>query len=165
MTFPKRATIITVLSVVSFSYLALLIVNLLLWSSPTGVVGTCVKPRQAGYCVVDGDTIKWNGWSIRIAGIDAPEIRSPECPEERELGYEAQAHLSTVLSFAWVAQLPSRWMAGPSDYDNFGRLLSDVRVSDWALNWGESVGSIMMAAGYAVPYGKGTSWCETTEVK
>lgn len=47
--------------------------------------------------VVDGDTIKveaqvWPGWfwrgSVRLAGVDAPELRA-QCREERRLALEA----------------------------------------------------------------------------
>lgn len=55
-------------------------------------------PAQAGDIrAIDGDTFKWGGKSYRVPDIDAPELNSDDCPEEREL-----AELSKVAlqSFA-----------------------------------------------------------------
>jgi micrococcal nuclease len=56
--------------------------------------------------VIDGDTIEAvvDIWptiqatvSVRISGIDAPEIWRPECSSERELGIEAARYLDKEL--------------------------------------------------------------------
>lgn len=40
-------------------------------------------------CVVDGDTLWWQGEKIRIAEIDAPEIQG-RCPAERALAIRSR---------------------------------------------------------------------------
>ena len=44
-------------------------------------------------CVIDGDTIRLGDRTIRITGIDAPDIAKPLCPAEAELGRRSAARL------------------------------------------------------------------------
>lgn len=49
-------------------------------------------------CVIDGDTFWFNGKKIRIADIDAPEIASPHCRDEKHMGEMARDHLLVLLN-------------------------------------------------------------------
>ncbi|MQB27310.1 thermonuclease family protein [Agrobacterium tumefaciens] len=72
-------------------------------------------------CVVDGDTIWFRSEKIRIADIDAPEIFSPHCRDERSIGEASRDRLLELLnggSFTLVA--------GWRDTDRFGRKLRAV---------------------------------------
>jgi hypothetical protein len=54
-----------------------------------GGIGPCRWGLQRT-CVIDGDTIRYKGEKIRLAGIDTPEIFSPKCSHELELGRRAK---------------------------------------------------------------------------
>ena len=43
--------------------------------------------------MIDGDTNHYDGMKIRLADIDTPEISSPKCASELELGQEAKHRL------------------------------------------------------------------------
>ncbi|MBV1695924.1 MAG: hypothetical protein KGP27_15800 [Hyphomicrobiales bacterium] len=51
----------------------------------------------ATIAVVDADTIEQHGVRWRIAGIDAPEIHSAKCAEERRRGILAAARLIALI--------------------------------------------------------------------
>jgi len=89
--------------------------------------------------VVDGDTFKvvYDGepTSVRILGIDAPELREPGGPE-------AKAALAGIVG-AKVVRLA---FPGPRKRDNFGRLLARVHVA------GVDVAAELMRQGHAKPY-------------
>jgi endonuclease YncB( thermonuclease family) len=55
-------------------------------------------------CVVDGDTIWFQGDKIRIADINAPKSADPQCDYEEELGDKARDRLMGCSTPA-----PSRW--------------------------------------------------------
>ena len=48
-------------------------------------------------CVVDGDTIRYRGQSIRLSDIDAPELFTPRCRHEEDLARRATGRLT-----AWI---------------------------------------------------------------
>ena len=49
--------------------------------------------------VIDGDTIRARGKTIRLVGFDAPETGShARCPRERELGDRATTQLKTLIA-------------------------------------------------------------------
>ncbi len=108
--------------------------------------------------VYDGDTIKgyvdiWPGLtkriSVRINGIDAPEIRTKnKC--EKSLGLKAKHALVDFIGKRQVFVLNIR----QGKYA--GRVLADVLAE------GESVADYMISHGYAREYhgGKRAGWCE-----
>jgi micrococcal nuclease len=109
--------------------------------------------------VVDGDTLAvrvavWLGLevrvSVRIRGIDAPELRA-RCPAERALAEAAAEHLAALVG------------GGPVKLTNIaggkyhGRVIADVataKVGDFA--------AAQLAAGLARTYegGRREGWCE-----
>jgi endonuclease YncB( thermonuclease family) len=101
-------------------------------------------------CVIDGDTFRYGGTTIRIADIDSPEVFSYGCNEERALGEQATRRLHALLNagpFA-LANHPSR------DEDQFGRKLRLVTRN------GESLGRLLVNEGLAQEWeGARRPWC------
>lgn len=102
------------------------------------------KPtRGRVVCVYDGDSVtvvayyqgELQKFSVRIRGVDAPEIRSSN-PRERILAKKAKAFTESVCSQR-VVRLKN------FGSDKYGRVLADVWVD------GKSVGSSLIAAGFA----------------
>jgi micrococcal nuclease len=110
----------------------------------------CDGPRRIT-CVVDGDTIWYQGAKIRIADIDTPEITRPRCPREAELGRKATQRLQSLLNEA-----PFRMEPAPDgrQQDRFGRELKVLKRGD------TSIGTIMVREGLAQRWGSGRrGWC------
>lgn len=101
-------------------------------------------------CVVDGDTIWFEGVKIRIADIDTPEVSQPRCGAELARGQEATRRLVALLNqgpFEIVAE-------GGRDADRYGRKLRVLRRD------GASLGEALVAEGLAVRWGSGRpDWC------
>lgn len=101
-------------------------------------------------CIVDGDTFWRNGRKIRIADIDTPEVFSPGCPAEYELGVRATHRLRDLLNEGpfELQSLPDR------DTDKFGRQLR-VIIRD-----GRSIGDRLVSEGLARTWtGRREPWC------
>lgn len=119
---------------------------------------TCGTIRVVG--VVDGDTLRaemvgaprpLNRVSIRISGIDTPEIKG-QCGSEKEKARAAKSFLIQKLSSTRAVTF------GAMDWDKYGgRILADVYFD------GMSVSEIMIKNDLAVPYagGKKSGWCPT----
>jgi endonuclease YncB( thermonuclease family) len=100
-------------------------------------------------CVIDGDTFRHNGEKIRIADIDAPEVRDFKCSSEKLLGDRATERLRELLS-AGQFELASI----DRDEDVYGRKLRVV-VRD-----GQSLGAQLVDEGLARRWtGSRRSWC------
>lgn len=107
-------------------------------------------PATSTLCVIDGDTFRMNGETIRIADIDAPETGNAKCESEAKAGAEATRALAVLLAAGRI-ELRS---VGSRDRDQYGRLLRSVFVSD------RSAGSEMIRAGHARPWeGRRRPWC------
>lgn len=117
----------------------------------------CGDIRVTG--VIDGDTLRaemvgapspLNRVSIRISGIDSPEMKG-NCDAEKEKARASKKFLAKKLLSARAVTI------GTMDWDKYGgRILADVYFD------GISVSKMMIEAGYAVPYhgGKKTPmWC------
>lgn len=100
-------------------------------------------------CVIDGDTFWLDGTKIRIADINTPEIGSPGCPAEAELGHQAAERLSQILSSGGFSLA-----AADRDEDRYGRKLRVV------MRDGISIGDTLVAEGLAHPWeGRRLDWC------
>jgi endonuclease YncB( thermonuclease family) len=101
-------------------------------------------------CVIDGDTFKLGDRTIRIIGIDAPELMAPQCPKEGALARRAADRLRSLLNegaFEMVAHRMQRM-------DRHGRDLMVIQRN------GESIGSKLIDEGLAHRYiGSKRSWC------
>ena len=142
--------------------------GVLAWSLSEAGAQAGAQDRLAGpvpaqvLSVIDGDTIEvraviWLGQvvrtRVRLAGIDAPELRG-KCARERALAERARAYLLARVGGedrAWVRLRDIR-------YGKYaGRVLARVETAG-----GEDLGRGLMAAGLARPYaGRArVSWCE-----
>ena len=102
-------------------------------------------------CVIDGDTIHYDGTRIRIADIDAPETHQAQCASELALGDRATERLLELLNagpFELVRQ-------GYRNLDVYGRELRVIERD------GRSLGDILVSEGLARRWdGARHPWCE-----
>ena len=107
-------------------------------------------------CVIDGDTFKLGKRKIRVLGIDAPEVSSPQCPAERALAEKATAKLQQLLNQGEFTMTANRF----DRTDRYGR---DLRHISRPLPGGEtqSIAAEMRDAGLAHRYTGGwkAGWC------
>lgn len=121
-----------------------------------GLLSLCILialalPAGAGLRVIDGDTIVIGAEHVRIANIDAPEIRRARCVAERLLGIEARRRLTVLLSSGRVS-LSRGWHG--RRVDRWGRTLAFVLVD------GRDVGAVLVAERLARPWdGRRHPWC------
>jgi len=47
--------------------------------------------------VIDGDTVRTAGISIRLTDYDSPELFHPKCPREYQLAYQAKLELERII--------------------------------------------------------------------
>jgi micrococcal nuclease len=110
----------------------------------------CAEQRQPN-CVIDGDTIHYNGTRICVADIDAPETHNAQCASELALGERATERLLELLNdgpFFFVRQ-------GARDLDVYGRELRVIERD------GRSLGGILVSEGLARLWdGARHPWCE-----
>ncbi len=111
--------------------------------------------------VVDGDTFEarlriWFGQDVvtlvRLRNIDAPELKS-RCDAEAKLAVEARTTLEEIL-------LSGAVVLHDLSLDKYaGRVVASARIV--ARDHADDVGELMLAGGYARPYGGGRrqGWC------
>lgn len=115
----------------------------------------CGKGRSA-VCVVDGDTILIGPRTVRVIGIDAPEIHPPRCPAEARQGEAAAQRLLALMNAGPVT------LAGPSPAvrDGYGRELRHLLRArpDGSV---QSLADDLVASGLVRPYlhGARDPWC------
>jgi endonuclease YncB( thermonuclease family) len=106
---------------------------------------------QKDACVVDGDTFKYQGVTIRIEDIDTPETHRPRCQYEADLGARATTRLKELLNAGPFEVVHD----GGRDEDRYGRKLRVVERG------GRSLGQVLVDEGLARPWeGRRRSWCE-----
>ena len=104
---------------------------------------------NAATCIIDGDTFRYRGETIRIADIDTPEVFDFACASEQARGEAATTRLAQLMN------------AGPftlgryeRDRDQYGRQLRIV------LRDGRSVGLQPVGGGFARESdGARRGWC------
>ena len=100
--------------------------------------------------VVDGDTFRMGGETIRIADIDTPEMNG-RCAEESALARRATARLASLIEGGGVTLAAA---GDGRDEDRYGRKLRLVSVG------GSNVGDQLVAEGLARPWvGRRLPWC------
>jgi len=111
--------------------------------------------------VVDGDTVKMRAtiWidqelrvSVRLAGIDAPELFGPECAEEKRKARAAKAFVEDFLK-AGEAKLHDIKRGKYA-----GRVIARIEAD------GRDLAAALLAAGHAVAGAKG-EWCAGAPVR
>lgn len=100
---------------------------------------------------VDGDTLKYQGQSLRLINVDTPEptqYGNAECPEEAALGDKASRYVKDLVSRNKVVIVYSGRNGG------YGRPLVNVLVD------GKDLGEMLIAEGLAEPWrGHQADWC------
>lgn len=97
--------------------------------------------------VIDGDTFRLNGETVRVLNIDAPEIHPCRCQHECDLGYQARAFAEQFLVGDISLERADR-------KDKYGRTLARVSVG------GRDLGDALIAQGLARPWeGRRRPWC------
>ena len=100
-------------------------------------------------CVIDGDTVRFSGMTVRIADIDTPETRDFGCQSEKARGDEATRRMRELLNAG-----PFEVRGYPRDEDVYGRKLR-ILVRD-----GVSIGQMLVAEGLARTWdGSRHPWC------
>lgn len=114
--------------------------------------------------VIDGDTIVISipdlpevfgkKISVRLAGIDTPEMRG-KCPSEKGLANRAKDRVEGIIMKGDIISL------GNVKRDKYFRLLADVLVD------GENVAATLVGEGLAVTYsgGKKRDWCNYRKIR
>lgn len=99
-------------------------------------------------CVIDGDTIRWKGEKIRLAGIDTAELTTAKCRAERMLAERARDRLAEILDDAATLKIERK------GFDKHRRTLAHLAVN------GRDAGAILIADGLAVAWeGRRGDWC------
>lgn len=103
--------------------------------------------------VIDGDTIVADGKRVRIANIDAPEIKSAKCDAEARLALVAKRRLEQILASGKVKIIVGDPATGRMR-DRHNRILARIFVN------GRDVGDTLVMEGLARPWeGRRRSWC------
>lgn len=111
---------------------------------------TRCEPGHNVACVIDGDMIKLGDRTIRIIGIDAPELAKSRCPEEAALARRSADRLLALLN------------KGPFDMVAHRLQRMDRRGHDLMVleRNGASIGGQLIDEGLAKRYfGVKRSWC------
>lgn len=105
------------------------------------LTGTGIESR-------DGSQSNPNWTRVRLANIDAPEIRG-DCQQEKQLAIDARDYLRMQLLNSEYVDLKN------VRYDRWNRLLATVYVN------GRNINDLMAERGYAVWYSarKAVDWC------
>jgi endonuclease YncB( thermonuclease family) len=112
--------------------------------------GLCSGPVRTT-CVVDGDTIWYQGTKIRIADLDTPEVSNPACANEAMMGRRATRRLQALLNAGPFSLEPNP--EGRSE-DRYGRSLMLVTRG------GASLGAVLVDEGLAEQWGgPRMAWC------
>lgn len=107
--------------------------------------------------VIDGDTVKVSAqiWidqfvtvSVRLKGVDAPELFRPQCEAERERARDAKAFVEAMLGAGAVTLLDI-------SHDKYGGRV-DARIETAG---GDDVGAALIDQGLAVAAGAADPWC------
>ena len=102
-------------------------------------------------CVVDGDTIWYQGTKIRIADLDTPEVSQPACANEAALGRKATRRMQALLNAGPFSLEPNP--EGRSE-DRYGRSLMLITRD------GASLGAVLVDEGLAEEWGGAkVAWC------
>lgn len=126
-------------------------------SPPSAVTATTSRGLVFGLCneggltncVASGDSFYLGGKTVRVAGIEAPQLYGAACPKEAALGRTSAVRLQDLLNSGELEMTKVG-----QDLDRYGLLLRNVAVD------GKDVGRTLVAGGLARNIGDLTrSWC------
>jgi len=116
---------------------------MLLSAALAASIAVCAPPpARRFHCVHDGDTVWWQGEKIRIADIDAPELKG-RCPRESRLARTARDRLVELLNRNPRVKLTR------TGTDRFGRTLARF----------EGIGDQLISEGLASRWPQRRDWC------
>lgn len=165
VSFKSRSTVISwpIFLIITAAMCSALFTAIFLNGGPSqssaAISGALSDPHQARFgicfgsnrysCIVDGDTIWFEGRKIRIADINTPEISNPGCAYEKRLGNKAKYRLHALLNDgSFSLQSIDR------DQDQYGR---DLRI---ITRGGKSLGDVLVDEGLAERWqGYRKNWC------
>jgi endonuclease YncB( thermonuclease family) len=108
--------------------------------------------------VVDGDTIKARGRTIRLVGFDALESGLlARCPRERELAQRATAQLQSLVAGGSLELRMVPCACAPGTEGT--RACNYGRACGYLLAYGRDVGATLIQYALARPYICGTTSC------
>lgn len=99
-------------------------------------------PARRWHCVHDGDTVWWQGEKIRIADIDAPELKG-RCEREARLALASRDRLVILLNSGRPPQLRR------TGTDRYGRTLARFG----------GIGDQLIREGLASRWPQRRDWC------
>jgi endonuclease YncB( thermonuclease family) len=97
--------------------------------------------------VIDGDTVRIAGVSIRLTDYDSPELFRPKCPAELMRARAAKLELERLTSQVKIAIVPCAYP------HNWGRLCARGTIA------GSNLSDHMIKTGLAVSYICHPDWC------
>ena len=106
--------------------------------------------------VLDGDTIRVAATTYRLAGLDTPEVFTPRCANERELGRHAMQALTTLIHQS--ASLSVEII----QLDRYERTVARLSID------GVDAADLMIGFGHGRPYdghSKRHAWCTCSTSK
>lgn len=113
-----------------------------------GMAEAATRAMPGGVRVIDGDTFRYGGETIRIADIDTPEVRG-RCAHETRLAAQATARMASLLAAG-----PFELQPIGRDVDQYGRKLRVVTRN------GRSLGDQLVSEGLARTWtGRRLPWC------
>lgn len=116
---------------------------------PPSIWQPCADAPSLARCVVDGDTIRLDGETVRIAGLDAPELAG-RCEAER---IAARVALDALIG--WLSEGAFTIAPQPGGNDRYGRPLRSLSRN------GASAAEALVSRGVARPYAGEAriDWC------
>lgn len=113
----------------------------------------CAEAASRERCVIDGDSIRFAGETVRLAGLDTPELAG-RCEAERIAAIAARDAL-----LGWLNAGAFTLAGAEGGRDKYGRPLRTLTRG------GSSAAEVLVARGLAQPYEGGTriDWCAPRE--
>lgn len=132
------------------------IISLILLITPVTLLAEDLEYPIFKSCY-DGDTCKFDipdvpdvfgkGLSIRIRGIDTPEIRG-KCENEKIMAKKAKEFINFLMNKATTIEIKN------VERGKYFRVVADVYVD------GKSIADYMIQNNYALPYTENIDWCK-----
>ena len=96
--------------------------------------------------VVDGDTVRIAGVSIRLTDYDSSELFSSKCPKEHALAWQARRELQALQILSEAGSLKMNFKLVPCATSNWGRLCAQASIN------GKPLTEHMIKLGFASSY-------------